>query len=37
VNEVPIGNRSVVATVLAHRRDADAIAKRDGAECERLE
>lgn len=37
MDEVPIGRKSIVARVLAHRRNGDAVAIRDVADCERCE
>src|SRR5205814_7425539 len=37
VHEVPVGGEAIIATVLAHRRDADAVPKRDAAQGKRSE
>src|SRR5690242_18502746 len=37
VDDVPLVGETIVARVLAHRRDTDAIAQRDAAKRERLE
>jgi hypothetical protein len=37
MDEVPVVGESVFARVLAHGRNSDAVAKRNGANCQRFE
>lgn len=37
MDKMPVGRMSLVAGVLAHRRDEDTILELDGADLERLE
>ena len=36
VNQMPVGRDAISRRILAHRRDADAIAQRDGLDRQRL-
>src|ERR1019366_2661365 len=36
VHEMPVARRPILRGILAHRRDANAVAHRDGLDCKRV-